>query len=212
MKLRLAALAFAVLLPGCATPQSRPLDFRPAWACSSRTDHNGLDLTVVRTLDAQGEQIDAEVQWSIAGFDGGRLSLMATQQIKGAGDTPPQPREVLISWSGFSDRLRRDRLLIMLHPSDEPPNALDGVAMIPYVNGLIGAVLSWQGVRALTRNSPSAQLTLLDPRGHAIRSASVDLTRLTTIADQTRAALDETRVKAANFRKRCEPVTEWMRL
>jgi hypothetical protein len=212
VKLRLAGLGFALLLAGCATSQSRPLDTRPAWACGSRTDRNGLDLTAIRTLDAQGRQLDADVQWSIGGFDGGRLSLMATQHIKGAGDPPAQPPELLVSWSGFSDRLQRDRLLIVLHASDKPPNALDGVAMIPYVNGLIGAVISWQRVRTLARNSPSALLTLLDPRGHAIRSAPVGLKKLGTIADQTRAALDETRAKAASFRKRCQPVTEWMRL
>lgn len=161
----------------------------------------------IRTLDARGQQLDAEVQWSIGGFDGGRLSLMALQQIRGAGDPPAQPREILVSWSGFPERLQRDRLLIVLHASDEPPNVLDGVAMIPYVNGLIGAAISWQGVRALARNSPSAQLTLLDPRGHPVRSAPVDLTRLSGIVERTHSALDDSRAKATNFKKRCEQVT-----
>jgi hypothetical protein len=161
----------------------------------------------IRTLDAQGQQLDAEVQWSIGGFDGGRLSLMALQQIRGAGDPPAQPREILVSWSGFRDRLQRQRLLIVLHASDEPPNALDGVAMIPYVNGLIGAAISWQGVRALARNFPSSQMTLLDARGHSIRSAPVDLTRLSGIVERAHAALDDSRAKVANFKKHCEQVT-----
>jgi hypothetical protein len=161
----------------------------------------------IRTLNAQGQQLDAEVQWSIGGFDGGRLSLMALQQIRGTGDPPAQPREIMVSWSGFPDRLQRQRLLIVLHASDEPPNALDGVAMIPYVNGLIGAAISWQGVRALAHESSSAQLTLLDPRGHSIRSAPVDLTRLSGIADRTHEALDDSRAKIVKFEKRCEQVT-----
>ena len=212
MKLRLAALACFVRVSGCATSRRAPLDFRPAWACTSRSDKDGIDLTVMRTLDGQGRQLDADVQWSIGGFDGGRLALMAIQTLKGAGDPPARPREVLVSWSGFSDRLQRTRLLVVLHPAEEPPNALDGVAMIPYVNGLIGAVLSRQRVQALVRNSPSAQLSLIDPRGHAIRSAAVDLTRLSAIVDRTLAALDETRTKTLTFQKSCEPIAERMRL
>jgi len=207
VKLWLAALVFTVLLPGCATAQSRVPDVRPEWRCSSRTNTDGIDVMAIRTLDAQGQQLDAEVQWSIGGFDTGRLSLMALQRIRGAGDPPAQPREILVSWSGFPDRLQRERLLIVLHASDEPQNALDGVAMIPYVNGLIGAAISWQGVRALARNSPSAQLTLLDPRGHPVRSTPVDLSRLSGIVERAHAALDDSRAKAAKFRKRCEQVT-----
>ena len=84
--------------------------------------------------------------------------------------------------------------------------------MIPYVNGRIGAVISWQGVRAMARNSARAQLSLIDRRGHAIRSASLDLERLGAISGQMRAALDDTRAKAATFAKRCEPVADWRRL
>jgi outer membrane murein-binding lipoprotein Lpp len=212
VKLTLAAVASALLITGCANPGLRPLDFRPTWACTSHTTRNNIDVTVTRTLDAQGQQIDIEYQWSIGGFDRGRLALMAMQQIKDAGDPSLRARELLVSWSGFPSHLQRERLLIVLHPSDEPPNTLDGVAMIPYANDLIGGVLSWQRVASLAHDSPSAQLSLLEPRGRTIRSATVDLTRMSAAVEQTRAALDATRTKAAKFEKGCEPVTEWMKL
>ena len=212
MKLRLAALAASFMLQACTTPDTQPVDSSPAWACASRSNNNGIGLTVIRNLDWRGQQIDSEVLWSVSGFDGGRLSLMGTQRSRGAEEPSFPPRELLISWSGFPDRIQRTRLLVVLHPAGEPPNVLDGVVMIPYVNGLIGAVFSWQRAQALARNSPSAQLSLIDPRGHAIRSAPVDLSRLGPLYDRTRAALDETRVEAQAFRSRCERVSEWKML
>lgn len=212
MRLRIAALVLANLLAGCTTAPSRGVDRRPAWTCTVRTSDNDIDLTAMRTLDAGGRQLDAETQWSIRGFDGGRLSLMGTQRIKGAGDPPSGPREILVSWSGFPDRLVRTRLLVVLHAAEDPPNVLDGVVMIPYVNGLIGAVFSWQRVRALSDGPSLAQLSVIDPRGHAIRTAPLDLTRLELIPAHALAALDATRAKAARFDKSCEPVTERIRL
>lgn len=208
MKLRLAAVTLAFLVSGCANPHLRAPDFGRTWACSSRMSTNDIDLTVVRTLDAEGRQLHAGYQWSIGGFDRGRLRLMAKQQIRTSGDPPVPPREALVSWSGFPDRLQRDRMLIVLHSSEEPPNALDAVAMIPYTNGLIGAVLSWQRVASLAHHSPAAQLSLLDSGGRVIRSAPLDLTRFHSILEQTRAALNETRGKAVNFERKCEPVAE----
>ena len=212
MRLPIAALVLANLLAGCATAPSRSVDLRPAWTCAVRSSDDHIDLTVIRTLDAEGRQLDAETQWSIGGFDGGRLSLMGAQRIKGAGDPPLRPREILVSWSGFPDRLLRIRLLVVLHAAGDPPNVLDGVMMIPYVNGLIGAVFSWQRVRALSDGPSLAQLSLIDPRGHAIRTAPLDLIRLDSIPARSLAALDAGRKKAARFDKSCEPVTEWMRL
>lgn len=212
MKLRLAAFILAFLLSGCASPPLRSLDSGPAWACTSRTSTKDIDLSAIRNLDAQGRQIDANYQWSIGGFDRGRLALMAMQRINNSGDPSVPPREVLISWSGFPDRLQRQRMLIILHSSGEPPNALDAVAMIPYANGLIGAVMSWQRVASLAHHSPDAQLSLMDAGGRVVRSASVDLTRLHPIEVQTRAALDETRDETRSFEKKCEAITERMRL
>ncbi len=212
MTLRPGVLGFALFLVACTTPEARPLDLRPAWACTVRTSNNDVALTVIRTLDANGEQFAADVQWSVGGFDGGRLSLMAMQAIKGAGDPVAEPRDVLVSWSGFSGRLPSDRLLIVLHDSERPPNVLDGAAMIPYLNGLIGAAVSWQAIAALMHNSHLSQLSLLDPRGRALRSAPIDLARLRGMVDETRAALQDTRAKAAQFERQCERVTEWMTL
>ena len=212
MKLRLAVLAVFFTLQACATPETRTLEPGPAWACTSRASDDGINLTVMRTLDWRGQQVDAEVLWSVSGFDGGRLSLMGTQRSRGAAEPSFPPRELLISWSGFPDRIQRTQLLVVFHPAGDPPNVLDGVVMIPYVNGLIGGVFSWQRVQALARNSPSARLTLIDPRGHAIRSAPVDLSRLGPLYDRTRAALNETRVEAQAFGSKCERVSEWKTL
>ena len=212
MKLQLAALTLACLVSGCANAPLRPLDSGPAWACTSRTSTNAIDLTVTRDLDSQGLQLDATYQWSIGGFDRGRLALMAMQRITSLGDPPVPPREVLISWSGFADRLQRQRMLIVLHSAEDPPNALDAVAMIPYANGLIGAVLSWQRVTSLAHHSPAAQLSLLDPTGRVVRSAPLDLTSLRPMLEKTREALDDTRGMTASFQKKCEAVTERMRL
>jgi len=212
VKLRLAALAVPFALQSCTTPEMRVAEPGPAWACASRTSDKGMNLTVIRTLDWRGQQLDAEILWSVSGFDGGRLSLMGTRKIEGAGEPPVSPSELLVSWAGFPDRLQRSQLLVVLHLASEPPNVLDGVVMIPYVNGLIGAVFSWQRVAALAHNSPSAQLSLIDPRGHAIRSAPVDLSRLGPLFERTQAALEETRVEAQAFAKRCEPVSEWKTL
>jgi hypothetical protein len=206
------ALALALMVSGCANSGLRPLDFRPAWACASRSSDKDVDLTVVRTLDAQGKQLDANYQWSVGGFDRGRLALMAMQKIEHGADPPVPPREVLVSWSGFGDRLQQQRLLLVLHPPEEPPNLLDGVAMIPYTSGLIGGVMSWQRVASLAHYSPAAQLSLVDARGRVLRSAPVDLAALHPVLEQTRAALDATSGMSTNFAKKCEPVTEWMRL
>lgn len=212
MRLEVAAFSLAFLVSGCANPPLHSLDSTPVWACTSRTNSNTIDLSVTRHLDARGRQLDANYQWSIGGFDRGRLALMAMQRISNSGDPPIPPREVLISWSGFPDRLQRQRMLIVLHSSEEPPNGLDAVAMIPYANGLIGAVMSWQRVASLAHHSPAAQLSLLDPGGRVLRSAPVDLTKLHPILEQTRAALDETRGKTANFQKTCDAIAEGMKL
>jgi hypothetical protein len=84
--------------------------------------------------------------------------------------------------------------------------------MIPYANGLIGAVMSWQRVASLAHHSPDAQLSLMDAGGRVVRSASVDLTTLHPILVQTHAALDETRDETRNFERKCEAITERMRL
>lgn len=212
MKVRLAAFGCLLLAGSCANPGLGYSDSRPAWACTSRTAANGIDVTATRTLDARGRQLQVDYQWSIGGFDRGRLALMAIQNSKTAGEPPVFPRELLVSWSGFPDRLQRERPMIVLHPVNEPPNTLDGAAMIPYANNLIGAVLSWQRAASLARYSPSAQLSLLDPRGHAIRFAAVDLTRLSEAVQRTSAALDDTRAQAENYEKKCETAAEWMRL
>jgi hypothetical protein len=117
-----------------------------------------------------------------------------------------------VSWSGFPKLRQSDRILVVLHRAGEPPHPLDGARMIPYLNGLIGAVIPWQRVSALKHVSPSAELSLIDSRGQIIRTAPVDLALVDRIVDRTRAALEETRAKAATFEKRCEAVTEWMRL
>jgi hypothetical protein len=170
------------------------------------------ELSVARTLDARGTQLGADVQWSAGAFDGGRLSFSALQHTTGSGEPPVRPRELLVSWSGFGDRMRRTRLLMVLHPPGETPNPLDGVLVIPYLNGLIGAVIPWQRVTALEQVSPLARLSLIDAHGNLIRSASVDLRVAEAAADRARAALDDTRAKAATFERSCEPITEWMKL
>jgi hypothetical protein len=212
VNLRWVLVGALFAISGCAAPRQQPLDLRPAWACTVRNTVKDSELSVTRTLDAHGAQLGADVQWSTGAFDGGRLSFSALQHTDGLGDPPIRPRELLVSWSGFGGRMQRSRLLVVLHPPGEAPNPLDGVLVIPYLNGLIGAVIPWQRVAALEQVSPSAMLSVIDSYGRVIRSASVDLRVAEAAVDQARAALDDTRSKAATFEKSCEPITEWMRL
>lgn len=211
MKSRLVALSLPLLVCGCATTRP-PLDFRPAWSCTVRTTVDDVDLSVMRTLDAQGVQLDVDVQWWGGKFDRGRLSFSRLENRKGLGDLPSVPRQLLVSWFGFPPQIDRERLLVVLHRSGDPANPLDGVPMIPYLNGMIGATIPWQRVSALEQVSRSAQLSLIDRKGRVVRSSPVDLSAFDRIVDRTRAALQETRTKAATFERSCEPVTEWMRL
>jgi hypothetical protein len=205
VKLSFLALSLTVILSGPAS--AAPLassEVGRAWACPARTSADGVDVSVVRTIDADGQQRKVSAQWSAAGLDRGRLTLSAVQTVTGAGDPPIRPRELLVSWSGFPRAPRATRQLIVLHRASEPPNPLDGTAMIPYINGLIGAVVSWQRVAALARGSPAAQISLIDPNGRTIRSAPVDLGFFTTLRQRLLQAVEESRRKAVTFRKSCE--------
>lgn len=204
--------AAAFLLTGCATTAPQPLDHRAAWTCASRTTGDGIAVSVVRTLDGRGRQLRAAVQWSVGGFDRGRLTLAGQRDITRAGEPPLRPRELHVSWSGFNKKLQRSRLLLVLHAADDWAHPLDGVAMIPYLNGLIGAAIPWQRLQALASVSHAAELSVIEENGTVIRSAPVDLTTLLSVRERLRANLDSTRRKAATFNKSCEPVTEWMAL
>ena len=206
MKASLLAPALLILLSGCATAALPRAE--PGWTCASGSSGDGIDVRAIRTLDGFGRQRDVGVQWTVGGFDRGRLVLSAIQKSPGAGDPRTAPKELLISWSGFPGRTLKQRLLIVLHPAGDVPNPLDGTAMIPYMDGLVGAVISWQRIKALARGSPAAQISLIEPDGRVLRSAPVDLRRLAGLRQRVRLALDDSRAKAATFRKSCEPVAE----
>jgi hypothetical protein len=207
VKLSLLALSLTMLVPGSATAMRSPGEAGPTWACASRTSADGVDVSVVRTIDADGQQRKVSLQWSATGLDRGRLILSAMQTIPGAGDPPVRPKELLVSWSGFPAAKRETRMLIVLHHSGEPPNPLDGTAVIPYMDGLIGTVISWQRVRALVAVSRNAQISLIEPEGRMVRTASLDLGFLRKLRGRIGQAVEDSRAKAASFRKSCEPVT-----
>ena len=193
----LAALALAAL--------SAP-DFREAWTCTSRTEADGLAVTVMRTLDDKGRQLRASAQWRANDPRPRSLQFWGVTDLSGRGD-PAVFREFDVSsLTNQNNPAARDWRLLLHRP---------GRSVVPiarFSDAPVGATLEWRKVDALVPAHSPARLELVDASGRRLASNLLHRSWLDMVKRRLSQGLAESRAKARTFEKSCEEVTEWMRL
>jgi hypothetical protein len=196
----------AAALAGLAPP------FPEKWSCSSRSEFDGVSTHVVRELDDKGRQLTSHVQWS-AGGKGFSANVFGDVHQKAAGNPPLRTGTLLISWRGqVAEGVDRSLPLVVLHAEGETPKRADGRQQIQRTDGSISAEVPWSRVLQLSRRADRAKVSLVNAKGQVIQSSRVDLRQIRRALVVIEEGLGQTRWQMHDFKKRCEPITEHMRL
>ena len=193
----LAAVALA------ATPAP---DFREAWACTSRTEADGLSVTVMRTLDDKGRQLRASAQWRAGDQRPDSLQFWGVSDRTGRGD-PAVFREIDVSSLTNQNNVTARSWRLLLH---RPGKSV--VPLARFSDAPVGATLDWRKVDALVGPHVPARLELVDANGRRLASTLLHRSWLDMVKRRLSRGLAESRAKSSTFEKSCEEVTEWMRL
>lgn len=210
LALKVPLCSALLLISTLADAHRRAPDFRRAWVCSSASDTGSIITSIMREFDREGKQLSTSVQWFLNGFDGDRLSVSAVLAAEGRRDPPLRRGEILATWSGFPQWDERRPWTAVLHRSGEAPAPIVGKPAFEYSGGLLGMLIPWRRVRALSAETGKARLSLVDREGRIIRSAEIDLRKIEEALARTRSGLTESRRKAADFEQQCHAITEWL--
>lgn len=204
MILVLAALA--------AHAAAAPPDFRETWVCGSRSEFDGNMAHVMRTLDKDGAQLSATLQWSVDPPRMFAATLSGMADRKGAGDPPVRSESVLVSWMGrVAEGADASSPMIVLHREGETPRRADGRPQIPRTDGSFSAEVPWSRLLLLSRQADRAKVSLVNARGEVILSSDVELRQVRRALASVEEAVRETRWQMAAPEERCEPVTEHLK-
>lgn len=191
---RFLALLLAVFLGGCSHFADRPV-----WHCADRIERDGLTAATVRMLDANGRQLRIRSEWLRPYALRPRIMIQGVWQgTTGDPDpargrvrmelvVPPRERVRLALRAGASDRPSGDRRLI--------GQASDGQTAL---------TVGWPTLRELLASGQPLFLVAVDGGGAVLDSHPIDAEIFSlglAIMDET---IERSRVRAADFRKRCD--------
>jgi hypothetical protein len=194
-------IVVAVTLAAISAP-----NFREAWACTSRTEGEGLSVTVMRTLDYKGRQLRASAQWRANDLRKESLQIWGVTDHTGRGD-PAVFRNIDVSSLNNQNNPAARTWRLLLHRR--------GKSVVPiarFSDAPVGTTVDWRKVDALVGPDASARLELVDASGRRLASTLLHRSWLDMVKRRLSQGLAASRAKASAFRKSCDEVTEWMRL
>jgi hypothetical protein len=183
------------------------MDFREAWACSDRTEADGLRVHTLRVLDTNGRQLRASVQWGADNAHAGQLRLWGISDVEGAAD-PAIFREIDVSSDTNQNNPEAPGWSLRLGENGSNRSAVT----LPFSEAPVGATLRWRQVEKQLRGGQGAMLTLSDRSGAVLATRSNSADWFQVLEQRLRQSLHRSKLLARDPSAACEPVTEWMRL
>jgi hypothetical protein len=201
-RMALLALAFVLIAAPAAAAEGAPSanDGAIAFVCERKWETDDVSAKVTRYLTGGGRQREMYVEWTAEGSSGLLLSGLVGSD-ESAGEVALGDWSTWIGWPVQVTDALYSVPQILLGPATEgrlPQNASRPGTFSP------DATMKWGKLRRLARGG-KVEASLVDEKGHILRSGAVDVSRVATVIARARREVQASRQDVRSYRHRCQP-------